>query len=93
VKLTPLPVVERQPYSQTVVELHDVNPDLEAIQRDGGFRVRLSLDDWDRCRLYRGERIPLQRPGLPMEWLFLAEAVEMPPVAWFNLDARVSLAG
>ena len=63
------------------------------IEQDGGCRVRLSLDDWDRCRLYRGERVPMQRHGQPTEWLFLAEAVEMPPVAWFNLVSRVRVAG
>ena len=52
----------------------------------------LSLDDWDRCRLYRGERIPLRRQCCPVEWLFLAEAAEMPPVAWFNLTSRVLVA-
>jgi hypothetical protein len=35
----------------------------------------------------------MQRHGRPEEWLFLAEHVEMPPVAWFNLEAQVSLAG
>ena len=62
------------------------------VEQDGGVRVRLSLDDWDRCRLYRGERIPLRRYGQPVEWFFLAEAVEMPPIAWFNLESRVRVA-
>ena len=56
---------------------------------DDGLRVQLSLDDWNRCRLYRGEQIPLRRQGRPEERLFLAESVEMPPVAWFNLTSTV----
>lgn len=35
----------------------------------------VSLDDWERLRLYRGQRVPVRRPGRPDEWLFLAEAV------------------
>ena len=62
------------------------------VEQEGGYRMRLSLDDWDRCRLYRGERIPLRRQGHAVEWLFLAEAIEMPPVAWFNLISRVLVA-
>ena len=57
------------------------------IAQDDGFRVRLSLDDWDRCQIGGGERIPLRRYGQPQEWFFLAVSVEMPPVAWFNLTA------
>lgn len=63
------------------------------VEQDDGIRMRLSLDDWDRCRLHRGERIPLRRFQQPVEWFFLAEYVEMPPVAWFNLEAQVSMAG
>jgi len=59
---------------------------------DGGYRVRLALDDWDRCNIGRGERVPVRRWRKPVEWLFLAEAVEMPPVAWFNLEVRVEMA-
>jgi len=57
------------------------------VEQESGYRVRLSLDDWERCQLGRGERIPLRRHQRPIEYLFLAEAVEMPPVAWFNLEA------
>jgi hypothetical protein len=62
-------------------------------EQDRGIRVRLSLDDWDRCRIGRGERIRLQRYQWPVELFFLAEHVEMPPCAWFNLETQVSLAG
>ena len=64
---------------------------LVVIEQDGGVRVRMTLDDWDRCRLGRGERIRLQRYQQPVEWFFLAEHVEMPPCAWFNLEARVGM--
>jgi hypothetical protein len=64
------------------------------IREEGrGIRVRLSLDDWDRCGLGRGVRIKLQRHERPAQWFFLAEHIELPPVAWFNLEAQVSLAG
>jgi hypothetical protein len=62
------------------------------VEQEGGFRRRLSLDDWDRCRLYRGERISLRRHGQSEAWYYLAVSVEMPPVAWFNLETQLSLA-
>jgi hypothetical protein len=55
------------------------------VEQEDGYRLNLTLDDWSRCNLYRGERIALQRGQRLAELLFLAEAVEMPPVAWFNL--------
>lgn len=63
------------------------------VEQDGGVRIRLSLDDWDRCRIGRGQRVPIQRHGRPQVWLFLAEYVEMPPVAWCNLESQMCLAG
>ena len=57
------------------------------IEQEGGVRVRLSLDDWDRCNLERGQRIRLQRWQRSVEWFYLAEHVEMPPCAWFNLES------
>ena len=63
------------------------------VELDDGLRIRLSLDDWERCQLHRGQRIPLQRQGRPEASLFLAEAVEMPPVAWFVLENGMRMAG
>ena len=71
------------------VKLNGVEVWAYIVETESGIRMRLSLDDWDRCRLYRAERIPLRRHGRPVVWFFLAEAVEMPPIAWFNLESRV----
>ena len=51
-----------------------------------GLRVRLWQDDWERCQIHRGQRILVRRHGYPEEQLFLAEAVEMPPVTWLVLE-------
>src|SRR5437763_11321011 len=39
------------------------------VELDGGLRVRLDLSDWERMGLYRGQRVPVRRPGRPDEWL------------------------
>jgi hypothetical protein len=63
------------------------------VQLDGGLRMRLSLDDWERIGLHRGQRVPVRRPGHRDEWLFLAEIVELPPLAWIVLANRIRVAG
>ncbi len=59
------------------------------VELDGGLRMRLSLDDWERMGLCRGQRLPVRRPGRRDEWLFLAEVVELPPLVWIVLANRV----
>lgn len=53
----------------------------------------VSLDDWDKLRLYRGQRITLQRgPGRPVP-MFLAEVTDAPPVTWVMLANVARAAG
>ena len=50
--------------------------------------MRLGLCDWERLGLYRGQRVPVRRDGQREEWLFLTEAVELPPVVARGEDAH-----
>jgi hypothetical protein len=57
---------------------------------DGGYRVRFDLTDWERLNLYCGQRVPLRLPGQQRDvWIFLVEAVELPPIVWVVLAHRV----
>jgi hypothetical protein len=58
-----------------------------------GLRVRLPVDDWERAGLHHGQRVPVRRAGRSDEWLFVAEVVERPPVAWVVLATRLRAAG
>ena len=60
---------------------------------DGGIRMQLDLSDWERMGLYRGERVPVRRPGRKDEWLFITNVTERPPLAWVMLAARVRATG
>lgn len=60
---------------------------------DGGVRLQLNINDWKRLRLYRGQRVPVRLPGKSDDWLYLVEAVEVPPVAWVTLARRVRAVG
>jgi len=64
-----------------------------AVETDDGMRVRLSLDDWERLGLFRGQRVPIRRNGRRDEWLFVAEVVELPPLVWVVLATRLRAAG
>lgn len=52
------------------------------VELEGGLRMRLDLNDWDRIGVYRGQRIPVRPAGQRDEWMFLAEMVELPPLVW-----------
>jgi hypothetical protein len=62
------------------------------VELDGGLRIRFDLTDWERLGLYRGQRVPVRRTGRADEWLFIAEVVELPPVAWVVMTKRVRAA-
>jgi hypothetical protein len=55
--------------------------------------MQLDLSDWERMGLYRGERVPVRRPGRKDEWLFITNVTERPPLAWVMLAARVRATG
>jgi hypothetical protein len=55
--------------------------------------MRLDLSDWQRMGLYRGQRVPVRRPGQKDEWLFITNVTELPPLVWVMLAARVREAG
>ena len=54
----------------------------------GGLRIRFAVDDWELLHVYRGQRVPVRLPGKEDVWLYLAEVVETPPVAWVVLVQR-----
>lgn len=58
-----------------------------------GVRLRLALDDWERLALSPGQRVAVRRAGRRDEWLFLAEAVELPPVVWVVMAERLRRVG
>ena len=64
-----------------------------AVETDDGVRVRLSLDDWERLGLFRGQRVPVRRGDRRDEWLFVAEVVELPPLVWVVFATKLRAAG
>lgn len=60
---------------------------------DGGLRIRLSVDDWERVGLFRGQCVPVRLPGQSEQRLYLAEAREEPPLVWVVLARRVRAVG
>ena len=54
----------------------------------GGLRIQFALDDWQRLDLYRGQCVRIRLPEKEEMRLYLAEAVETPPVAWVILFER-----
>ena len=63
------------------------------VQHDGGLRVRLSADDWERMSLSRGQRVVVRLPGETDAWLYLTGTEEAPPFVWAVLALRVRSAG
>ena len=61
------------------------------VELEGGLRMRLDLNDWERVGLCRGQRIPVRRSGCRDEWMFLAEVVELPPLVWVVFANRVRM--
>lgn len=61
-----------------------------AVETDSGLRVRFGLDEWDALRLYRGQRVTVQRPGRPSQPLFVASVLEVPPLAWVEFAAKLT---
>lgn len=61
------------------------------VELDGGLRMRLDLNDWERVGLCRGQRVPVRREGRRDEWMFLAEVVELPPLVWVVFANRVRM--
>lgn len=62
------------------------------VAKDDGLQIRLSIDDWERLGLFRGQRIPVRLPGRDDRWLFLAGVTETPPVVWVSMVERVRAA-
>jgi hypothetical protein len=59
------------------------------VELQGGLRVRLLIDDWERLGLFRGQRIQIRLPEKADQWLYLAEVTETPPVVWVVMVERV----
>jgi hypothetical protein len=56
-----------------------------------GLRFRVSIDEWQRLDLHRGQRVTVQRGVGPELGMVLAETTNVPPVTWVVL-ARVTRA-
>jgi hypothetical protein len=55
-------------------------------QTETDFRLRLSVDDWDRLGLHEGERVRTVLPGHdPLDLLILG-AASLPPFIWLDLQ-------
>lgn len=63
------------------------------VEQDGGLRVRLSADDWERLNLVRGQRVAVRLPGRADAWLYLTHTEETPPFVWATMALRVRTAG
>jgi hypothetical protein len=72
-----------------VIGLNGAEVGAYVVELDGGLRLRLALDDWERLRLYRGQRIPVRLPGRADRWLTVWEEAELPPVVWVTLVQRI----
>lgn len=69
----------------------EVWANVEAV--DGGLRMRLSVDDWERQTLYRGQRIAVRVPGEALAMLYVADITDLPPVVLVTLADRVRAVG
>jgi hypothetical protein len=72
----------------TVIFVNGSEVTAYVIELIGGLRIRLAIDDCERLDLYRGQRISVRLPQQDESWLYVAEAVENPPVAWLLLVQR-----
>jgi hypothetical protein len=63
------------------------------VEHDGGLRIRLSADDWERLNLFRGQRVGVRLPGRADAWLYLTGTEEAPPFVWAVLAQRMRTAG
>jgi hypothetical protein len=57
-------------------------------EADGGVRIRLSADDWERANLCLGQRVLVRRPGGEVR-LFVADVNEVPPLVWATLTEQL----
>jgi hypothetical protein len=78
--------------SSVLIGLNGADVWAYVVELSGGLRMRLSIDDWERLNLFRGQRIPVRRPGRSDEWFYIAEEVELPPVVWVTMVQRVRVA-
>lgn len=60
------------------------------VETDSGLRVRFGLDEWEALRLYRGQRVTVQRPGRPSQTLFVVSVLDVPPLAWVEFAAKLA---
>jgi hypothetical protein len=63
------------------------------VELDEGYRMRLSLDDWYASRFSEGRKIPVRMRGRADEWLFITNAVSLPPVVWVTVLKRMLVLG
>jgi hypothetical protein len=63
------------------------------VELDDGFRMRFSIDDWEKLNLGEGMRIPIRLPRGGDSWLFITSVTEVLPVVWVVLGRRLRVAG
>jgi hypothetical protein len=97
--ISPLSLVATRLWCTSVIkEVHSMGT---AIQLSGftvwglvvevgrGVRMRLSVDDWERLSLNRGQRIRVKIPNRFDAWLIVSDLAEVPPVVWIMLTYGV----
>lgn len=60
----------------------------DVVERRGGLRLGLDVDEWRGLRLRQGQRVPIRRGELPDLWLHVAEVTEVRPTCWVELRAK-----
>lgn len=78
--------------SGLLIELNGAEVWAFVVEDAGGFRIRLSLDDWQRLNLALGQRLPVRFPGANAVRLFVTAATEQPPVVWVTVAERLRAA-
>jgi hypothetical protein len=54
----------------------------------GGLRVQFSEEDFDTIGVWRGDFVPVRRPGLADVWVTVASVTRLPPVVWVVFAER-----
>jgi hypothetical protein len=56
----------------------------------GGLRVQFSEEDFDTIGIWRGDFVPVRRPGRDDVWVTVASVTRLPPIVWVVFAERVN---